>query len=118
MLDDTLSDAHAVLGAIKAMHGWDWGAGEEHLKRALELNPNDFRAHQILGGIFRRQRRWDEALEEYKKAEEELAELYILWEGKVSNFVKRKVLESYKNGAQTARNQMKKDSSHKSQGSK
>ncbi len=69
VLDDTLSDAHAVLGAIKAMHGWDWGAGEEHLKRALELNPNDFRAHQILGGIFWWQRRWDEALEEYKKAE-------------------------------------------------
>ena len=50
-LNDTLSEAHTVMGAIKAMDGWDWAAGEEHLTRALELNPNDIRAYQVKGSI-------------------------------------------------------------------
>jgi serine/threonine-protein kinase len=68
-LDDTLSDAHAIMGGITAMHGWDWAAGEEHLTRALELNPNDVRAYQMRAGVFWRQRRWNEALEDFKNAE-------------------------------------------------
>jgi TolB-like protein len=67
-LDDTLSDAHAMMGGITAMHGWDWAAGEEHLTRALELNPNDVGAYRMRAGVFWRQRRW-EALENYKNAQ-------------------------------------------------
>lgn len=40
-LDDTISEAHAVLGWIRANYDWDWSGGEQEFKRAIELNPND-----------------------------------------------------------------------------
>lgn len=40
-LDDTVVDAHLVLGVSAYSYHWDWARAEEHFKRARELNPND-----------------------------------------------------------------------------
>jgi hypothetical protein len=36
-IDDTLAEAHAILGYIIFWYDWDWAAAENHLKRALEF---------------------------------------------------------------------------------
>ncbi|MCF7763258.1 MAG: protein kinase [Verrucomicrobia bacterium] len=40
-LDDTIPEAHAVIGWIKAAYDWDWSGGEKELQRAIVLDPND-----------------------------------------------------------------------------
>jgi tetratricopeptide (TPR) repeat protein len=40
-LDDTLGEAHSILGRLKFFYDWDWLAAEREFKRAIELNPND-----------------------------------------------------------------------------
>src|SRR4030095_10867372 len=44
-IDDTLAEAHAILGYIIFWYDWDWAAAENHLKRALELDPNSAESH-------------------------------------------------------------------------
>jgi len=44
-LDETLADAHALLGVVKFRFEWDWEGAERDLKRALKLEPNSTRAH-------------------------------------------------------------------------
>jgi TolB-like protein/DNA-binding winged helix-turn-helix (wHTH) protein len=44
-LDDTLADAHSVLGKIKLYYDWDWSAAEEEYKQTMKLNPNQAWAH-------------------------------------------------------------------------
>jgi TolB-like protein/Tfp pilus assembly protein PilF len=39
-LDDTLAEAHAVLGDTHLRYDWDWAAAEREHRRAIELNPN------------------------------------------------------------------------------
>ncbi len=41
LLDSGLSDAHASLGSIKALHEWDWDGADREFRFALELNPGD-----------------------------------------------------------------------------
>jgi len=67
-LDDTLAEAHASMGSIKAMHDWDWAAGDEHFKRAIELNPSYFRVYQTYTNLLHAQGRIDEYRETYGKA--------------------------------------------------
>jgi len=43
-LDDTLSEAHAVLADVKRAYHWDWAGAEEEYKLALELDPGSFDA--------------------------------------------------------------------------
>ncbi|HEX2453001.1 MAG TPA: protein kinase [Vicinamibacterales bacterium] len=38
-LDESLAEAHTVLGTIKYSYDWDWTGAERELKRAMELNP-------------------------------------------------------------------------------
>jgi TolB-like protein/Flp pilus assembly protein TadD len=38
-LDETLSEAHAMLGALLASR-WDWAGAEREFEKAIELNPN------------------------------------------------------------------------------
>jgi TolB-like protein/DNA-binding winged helix-turn-helix (wHTH) protein/Tfp pilus assembly protein PilF len=44
-LDDTLADAHSVLGKIKLYYDWDWSAAEEEYKQTMKFNPNQAWAH-------------------------------------------------------------------------
>jgi TolB-like protein/predicted Ser/Thr protein kinase len=47
-LDPSLASPHALLGANKMQHGWDFSGGEAELRKALELDPSDATAHQWL----------------------------------------------------------------------
>jgi tetratricopeptide (TPR) repeat protein len=50
--------------------GWDGENGEASLRRAIELNPNDFDALASLGGVLRRRERFDEARAMYERSVE------------------------------------------------
>jgi TolB-like protein/DNA-binding winged helix-turn-helix (wHTH) protein/Flp pilus assembly protein TadD len=40
-LDDGLSEAHDALGYVELIYRWDWPAAQQHLQRAIELNPGN-----------------------------------------------------------------------------
>ncbi|MEE8114202.1 MAG: tetratricopeptide repeat protein, partial [Nitrososphaerales archaeon] len=67
-LDETLAEAHASMGSIKSMHEWDWEAGDDHFKRAIELNPSYFRVYQTYANLLKAQGRFAEYREVYNKA--------------------------------------------------
>jgi DNA-binding winged helix-turn-helix (wHTH) protein/TolB-like protein/Flp pilus assembly protein TadD len=67
-LDDTLSEAHAQLGYVKE-YNWDWAGAEKEFKRALELNPNSYGAHQAYNWFLVDVGRFDEALVIAERAE-------------------------------------------------
>jgi len=67
-LDDSLAEAHALLGQVKVNYEWDWAGGEKEFQRALELDPNYPTAHHwyaIHLAVMGRQR---DALAEIDKA--------------------------------------------------
>ena len=39
-IDETLAEAHAVLGYAATFYDWDWATAERELDRAIALNPN------------------------------------------------------------------------------
>ena len=66
-LDDTLSEAHATLGALDELQ-WDRIGGEAELQRALELNPNNAAALHYRGTHLTAVGRFDEAIVNRKAA--------------------------------------------------
>jgi serine/threonine-protein kinase len=44
-LDESLSEAHASLGAISLFHDWDFAAARTFLEKAVALNPSNAGAH-------------------------------------------------------------------------
>ena len=52
VLDRNLSDAHLVNGGLAFYRDWDWPAALNSLNRALELNPGNENALQILGDYY------------------------------------------------------------------
>ncbi|MBI3650415.1 MAG: winged helix-turn-helix domain-containing protein [Acidobacteria bacterium] len=69
-LDDTLAEAHAVLGNIIFWYDWDWNESEKQLKRALELDLNNADTHLHYAGLLSHTGRHAEALAEAKRARE------------------------------------------------
>jgi TolB-like protein/Flp pilus assembly protein TadD len=69
-IDGTLAEAHAVLGFIIYWYDWDWAEAEKHLKRALELNPNNADVHFAYGQFLSTLGRFDEGLPELKRSRE------------------------------------------------
>jgi len=69
-IDDTLAEAHAVLGFAIFFYDWDWSAAENQYKRALELNPNSSDAHLYYAGLVSLMGRRTEGLAEVKRARE------------------------------------------------
>jgi len=67
-LDDHLAEAHASLGLVKFYYEWDWNGAEAEFKKALELNPGYAQAHQYYADFVKSFGRFDEALEEMRKA--------------------------------------------------
>jgi len=67
-IDDTLSEAHAELAAVKMWYDWDWAGAEREFKRAIELNPDLTEAHLLYGSLLRATGRFDEAIAEVKRA--------------------------------------------------
>jgi TolB-like protein/Flp pilus assembly protein TadD len=68
-LDETLAQAHTMLGVIK-LEEWDWSGAESEFKRALDLNPNLARAHGMYGSYLTVMGRPTEALAQIKLAQE------------------------------------------------
>ena len=69
-LDDTLSEAHASLGLVKAFYEWDWAGAEGEYRRAIELNPGYASAHHWYGWYLALMGRLNEAIAEVKQASE------------------------------------------------
>ena len=69
------AEAHREKGIAENKAWWgtanpppDLPDGEVSLRRAIELNPDDFDALSSLGGILKRREKWNEASELYEKA--------------------------------------------------
>jgi TolB-like protein/Tfp pilus assembly protein PilF len=69
-LDDTLADAHAVLGFYKDLYEWDDSGAEREFRRAIELNPGYTFAHIWRGEVLSDLERPAEALAELDRARE------------------------------------------------
>jgi len=69
-LDETLAEAHAVNGYIRAYYEWDWRAAEQEFRRALELQPNYADAYFSYSRFLASRRRLDEAIAQLSRAVE------------------------------------------------
>lgn len=69
-LDETLSEAHDALGWVEFAYEWNWPLAEQHLKRALELNPYNAQAHDHYAYFLSALRGRDEAFAENQLARE------------------------------------------------
>ena len=69
-LDETLSEAHDALGWVEFIYGWNWPAAEQHLKRAIELNPGNALAHDHYANYLSSFARHAEAFAESQRARE------------------------------------------------
>jgi TolB-like protein/Tfp pilus assembly protein PilF len=69
-LDDTLAEAHTEMGMIDFMYEFDWGAAEREFRRAIELKPNYAHAHEYYGWFLVSAGRFEEGIEESKRAKE------------------------------------------------
>lgn len=69
-IDDTLAEAHAVLGFIILWHDWNWGAATKQVRRALELNRNSADSHWFYARLLSITGRHSEALAEIERAQE------------------------------------------------
>jgi tetratricopeptide (TPR) repeat protein len=67
-IDDTLADAHALLGQIRLFFEWDWKGAETALKKAIALNPDSSMAHLVNHFYLRAIGRTHEAVDEMKLA--------------------------------------------------
>jgi TolB-like protein/tetratricopeptide (TPR) repeat protein len=69
-IDDSLADAHAVLGFIIFWYEWNWSAAESELKRAIELDPRNADAHNFYAHLLSNTGRHEAALSEARLARE------------------------------------------------
>jgi TolB-like protein len=69
-LDDSLSELYVSLALITYCFEWDLPAAERHVRRSIELNPQNWYAHGTRAEILAAQDRWEEAREEVNKAME------------------------------------------------
>ena len=67
-IDDGLAEVWASLGAVRWWFDWDWNGAEEAYRRAIELNPNYATAHDGYAMMLSARGRYDEAIEQMKKA--------------------------------------------------
>ena len=69
-IDDSIAAAHAQLGVLAIWYDWDPPAAERHLKRALELDPNNTDALIYYAHLLSNQGRHEEALKAAQRARE------------------------------------------------
>jgi TolB-like protein/Tfp pilus assembly protein PilF len=85
-LDEDLSEGHLALADAVANLDWDWGTGEQELKRALELNPSGASTHWAYAF----------ALEKLGRTQEALAQLRVMQQlDPVSSQSMAEALEAY-----------------------
>lgn len=69
-LDETLAEAHGILGWLLFWFDWDWNASERECQRAIELDPKSADAHEAYAHLLSNIARHSEALAEIKIARE------------------------------------------------
>jgi len=69
-IDETLAEAHALLGSLKYRNEFDWSAAEKEFKKDINLNPNSAVVHHWYAIYLGRASRLEEAIEEIKLARE------------------------------------------------
>lgn len=69
-IDDTLADAHSVLGWVALWYEWNWADAEKEFRRAIALNPNVTEAHLGYGALLSNTGRDAQALEEARRGQE------------------------------------------------
>jgi TolB-like protein/DNA-binding winged helix-turn-helix (wHTH) protein/Tfp pilus assembly protein PilF len=67
-LDPNLAEPHTSLAFIAETYEWDWASSEREYKRALEVSPNDARAHHFYAGYLTYVGRFDEGITEERRA--------------------------------------------------
>jgi len=77
-IDDTLAEAHAVMGSVKLGYYWDWEGAEKELQLAIELDPNSASAHNSYGRSLGHLYRFEEAIPLVKRAQQ-LDPLFLPW---------------------------------------
>jgi tetratricopeptide (TPR) repeat protein len=68
VLDESLAEAHASLGFVKAFHDYDHLEAEEAFQRALSLNPNSVMSRDWYSYYLLFFPRWDEAIAMQRRA--------------------------------------------------
>ncbi len=69
-LDETVGEAHNVLGIVKRAIDWDYPGAEREFRRAIELNPGHATAHQWFAESLMGMGRVDESFDELRRAQE------------------------------------------------
>ncbi|MDQ6652311.1 MAG: protein kinase [Acidobacteriota bacterium] len=69
-IDETLAEAHVVMGAARLLYDWNWAEAERELKRAQALDPNNAEAHNLYGYYLKAMGRLDEANVETRRSQE------------------------------------------------
>ncbi|SPE33842.1 putative Transcriptional regulator domain-containing protein [Candidatus Sulfopaludibacter sp. SbA6] len=69
-LDESLGEAHAVLGLSLFWYEWAWSASQKHFERALELEPNNAYTHWMYAHLCSNLGRHAEALDGIARARE------------------------------------------------
>lgn len=67
-IDETLSEAHANLGAVAMFYDFDWAAAERDYKRAIELNPNHPTGYELYSYLLCATGRLDEGIKMAKRS--------------------------------------------------
>ena len=67
-LDDSLAEAHAVLGFIHLIYDWDGPAAKRELERAIQLNPSLAVARTNYAAYLSTQGRLDDSIREVRRA--------------------------------------------------
>ena len=69
-IDNTLAEAHAILGHVIFWYDWDWNAAENQYNHALELDPNSADSLKFYAHLLSCTGRHSEALAKIKRARE------------------------------------------------
>jgi eukaryotic-like serine/threonine-protein kinase len=69
-IDDTLVEAHAAFGSVKALYRWDWRGSEQEFKRAIALDPRNAHAHNRYAQLLIWTGRFGEGITENERAQE------------------------------------------------
>jgi serine/threonine protein kinase/tetratricopeptide (TPR) repeat protein len=69
-LDDTLAASHEALATLLQYHDWNWGEAEREYQRAIQLNPNLATAHLWHGEVLQSTGKNDEAVVEFRHAQQ------------------------------------------------
>jgi TolB-like protein/DNA-binding winged helix-turn-helix (wHTH) protein/Flp pilus assembly protein TadD len=69
-IDDTLGEAHYLLGIVAYYYDWNWSSAEKELRRGIELNPSFGEAHYGYALYLNSAGRHDEAIAEIQRAQE------------------------------------------------